>query len=243
MFKIIFSSLRAFFELLADAFYAFREANVIEKAAAVIASILIVWVLKIGYGTFIIDHALLLVMGYVCTYNIYKTRGKQWNYGVAALKFPNVGFYRWRKKFMDRFWLMTFPLSVLSLWIGGFFPYINAIPPESVYCYAFPKEWLGINGQDFMWNGFIIALFDKRIIPLEFLPTWKYPLFNAYAGLYWASIIFFLGFGVAKGRQTAFTKVYSGHSKFLREFAKIFTIAVFWFMIDMAMARFLLWWI
>lgn len=241
MYRTIFELYLFFARTVADAIEAFKEAGWPTRILAVFAGITSGWVLKLFYGTFIIDHAMMTFLGYLVTYNLYKLRGKQWNLGVAALKNPGVSFYGKRKGFFDRFWLMTFPLSIISLWIGGALPYLNLVEPESVYFYAFPASWLGVNGNDFMWNGFIIAFTEKRALPLEFLPTTQYFWFNVYAVLYWLSFPVVLGLAVARGRQTAFLNVYSAHSRLWLERAKVFLIATVWLIIDIAMVRFLYW--
>jgi hypothetical protein len=127
------------------------------------------------------------------------------------------------------------------MWLGGVLPYFNLIPPARVYFGMFPSDWLGVNGNDFMWNGFLIALGIKRVVPLELQPTYHYFWFNLYVILYWLSFIPTLGWAVLKGRQTAFLKLDPLNPKLNLERLKIILLAGIWLIIDLALARFLVW--
>jgi len=142
---------------------------------------------KIGYGTFIVDPALLFIMGYFVTYILYK-------YITPVIRISAV----------RRFFVLLFPLTLLSLWIGGVLPYLNLVDSKDVYLGLLPQWFIGpVSGNDFMWNGLGIHLIFGKLVPEALLPTYQYFWFNVLAIVVWISYLPILGWGVLEGQAAA----------------------------------------
>lgn len=131
-------------------------------------------------ATLLVDPSFLIVLGYAVTFLIYR---------VLVRKFwKSFGVYA----------VFLLPVNIVVLWIGGVLPYFNLMPPENVYFGLVPKEWLGNSGNDFMWNGLTSPILG-RVLPIEFVPTYRYLLFNIYAFLIWLSYPIILGWASLRG--------------------------------------------
>ena len=238
MYNAIVDSYRWFFGGLIGAWEMFRDASWLGRCA----TLFVAWALLstgMFFGTFLIDHSTMILFGYWITYAIYNRRGIQYRVGRAILmaesRDANPSFLRWLKSVLDRLFPITFPVSIIVLWIGGFLPYMNLVPPESVYAGLFPKEWLGVNGNDFMWNGFLLPIIGERIVPLGALSNELTSLGTMYGLLYWASFPFFLGWSVSRGRSTAFLRNRLSTAGLWLERLKILGLFAFWLAVDIAM--------
>src|SRR3989344_16857 len=105
--------------------------------ALVLGLAVIWWTGKIGFGTFIIDPAMLFISGYFITYVLYK-------YAAPRIKISAV----------RRFFVLLFPLSLFGLWIAVALPYFTAVNSSEVYFGLLPQRLVGpVKGNEFMWNG------------------------------------------------------------------------------------------
>lgn len=172
-------------------------------AGIMVALFLTLVALSGWFFTLIVDVPMLLVLGYAITFFIFRVAVREWKW---------LGVYS----------VFLLPVNILALWIGGILPYFNLIAPEAVYFHIFPKEWLGVTGNDFMWNGFILPLTGGRIVPLEVIPTYHYLLFNVYAFLLWLSYPVALGYGAILGYA---------HSQVEAPWYQIFWPELFWMFI------------
>ena len=154
---------------------------------AVVILALFCWFGKIGFGTFVVDPALLYILGYFITYFIYR-------YLTPVLRFSAA----------RRFFTLLFPFTLLSLWAGGIAPYFGLMNSQDVYLGLLPQSIIGpVNGNDFMWNGLGTQLIFGRIVPESLIPTYQYFLFNVLGILVWISFPFILGAGVLRGQAAA----------------------------------------
>lgn len=145
------------------------------------------WFGRIGFGTFIIDPAMLFILGYFVTRFIYKHLTPRIR--ISAIR---------------RFFILLFPISLFSLWIGGILPYFNLVDSGAVYFGLVPQTVIGpVNGNDFMWNGLGVHLIFGRLVPESLLPTYQYLWFNILAILIWLSYLPILGWGVLEGQAAA----------------------------------------
>lgn len=258
MFRAIGVSHRTAYAYWRQAFLSFKDANVIEQIFFVGLAFVLAWKGKVLAGTFVIDHASLIVMPYFITYFIYNRRGL--NYWVSRLSLwvedierglISKGWYalavvigwfnRKSKSFIYKLELWTFPLTFLLMWTLGMIPYFNWMYPPDVYFGIFSESVVGVTGNDFMWNGFLLG-FGLRVVPSEFIPTYHYAIFNIYAVLYWLSFVPVFMFGVSEGRTTAFERFSSClHPYLWKERAKIVAIGIGAIIFDLAMIRFVVW--
>lgn len=145
------------------------------------------WFGRIGFGTFIVDPAMLFISGYFITYFIYKYLA------------PNI-----RISAARRFFVLLFPLSLFGLWVGVALPYFNLVKSSEIYFGLLPQWLVGpINGNDFMWNGLGAQLIFGRLVPKELLPTYEYFWFNLLALAVALSYFPILGWGVLEGQAAA----------------------------------------
>ena len=196
-------------------------------------------VFRLFYGTFIIDHAMLTLIPYFVTYHKSRLGGLDWKIGKSILENPDKTFYKKLKYVSDRGGPISIPITIIAMWIGGTLPYFNLIPAESVYAGLFPAGWLGVNGNDFMWNGFLFPLGIGRIVPLTLQPTHQFALFNIYAVVYWLSLPIVMLLAIAKGRHSAFLKIRGFHSGLFKEKLMIFSLTVFYLIFDATLATLL----
>lgn len=258
MFKAMGTSHRTAYAYLRQAYLSFRDASIIEQTLFVGLAFVLAWKGKVLAGTFVIDHASLIVMPYFITYFIFNRRGlnywvsrlslwvedierdlmsKSW-YALAAV----IGWLnRKTKSFIFKLELWTFPLTFLMMWTLGMMPYFNWIYPPDVYFGIFSESVVGVTGNDFMWNGFLLGFNELRVVPVDLLPTYRYAIFNIYAVLYWLSFIPVFVYGVSQGRTTAFERFHWRHPYLWKERAKIIAIGIGAIIFDLAMIRFLVW--
>ena len=215
----------------------FLDASLSEKIIVLGVSFLIAFVFRIFHGTFVIDHASLILPPYLIAYWLYNRRGVNRRLAEAGFSSPLA---RSLKSPVYRFELMTFPLTLLFMWIGGIMPYFNWIDPVSVYFGIFPVEWLGGTGNYFMWNGFLTA-FGIEVVAPELLPTGLNPFFFGYASLYWLSFIPVFMFGVSEGRALAFLKLHPFHPYLWKHRAKMIMFAALAILADIALIRLVVW--
>jgi hypothetical protein len=205
--------------------------------------VVLILVLKFFFGTFLIDHFMMTIIGYSLTLFVYRPGGFLERKAKKAHRFANepAGNAYWESKiFWEKFFLVSFSLSILSLWIGGLLPYLHLVPPTAVYAGIFPESVVGANGSEFMWNGFIRAI-GLEAVPPKFFPTYKLFWFNVYALYYWLSFIPVLGYVVFRAQRTAFMAISGKHPKLRRQFLGVVALALIWFIIDIAMSQFLVW--
>jgi len=88
--------------------------------AALIVVIAVWWFGRIGFGTFIVDPAMLFICGCFVTYFIFR---------FAVQKSPG---------WLRRFYLMLFIISIILLWLGGILPYYNIVDSKEVYRFINP---------------------------------------------------------------------------------------------------------
>lgn len=238
MFKLALVFYKKFWNDLKLSLKLLRRASFSEKLIVLISAFVFGFMGKFLFGTFIIDHASLIIFPFFITYWLFNRRGFNRKLGDLSLESRTA---RVLKSSIYRFELMTFPLTLFLMWIGGIMPYFNWIPPADVYFGIFPEGWLGRNGNDFMWNGFLLAFGDYRIIPFEMLPTYRYLLFNIYAVIYWLSFIPTFMWGVSEGRSLAGLKVHGLHPYVWKRSARVILISVFALIFDAAMALFVRW--
>ncbi len=155
--------------------------------AAAIAILVFCFLGKIGFGTFIVDPALLFINGYFMTYILYKCV-------IPRVKISGV----------RRFCVLLFPITLLSLWLGGVLPYFNLVSSKDVYMGLLPQWFIGsLQGNDFMWNGLGIHLLFGKLVPEALLPTYQYFGFNVLAVVVWILYLPILGWGVLEGQAAA----------------------------------------
>jgi hypothetical protein len=154
-------------------------------ASVFVGLILLTITLSGWFFTLIIDLPLLLVMGFFMTYFIYR----------YLIKVP----FLWP---LRKFYPLLFPISIIALYLGGILPYFNLIAPEKVYFNLIPSQFLGISGNDFMWNGLILP-FLGRIVPLNLIPTYHSIAFTIVAIEIWLAMPFVLGFACLLGWSSA----------------------------------------
>lgn len=154
-------------------------------ASVTVGLILLILALSGWFFTLIVDLPLLLVMGFFMTYFIYR----------YLIKVP----FLWP---LRKFYPLLFPISIISLYFGGILPYFNLIAPEKVYFNLIPASFLGVSGNDFMWNGLILPLFG-RIVPLNLIPTYHSIAFTIVAIEIWLAMPFILGLACLLGWSTA----------------------------------------
>ncbi|MDO8516438.1 MAG: hypothetical protein Q7S28_04250 [bacterium] len=171
--------------------------------------------LQIGFGTFVVDPLTLVVPGYVVTYLIYS-------------KLPDY----FRRGGWAKFWILTFPGTLIALSIGAWLPYFNIVPSGSVYGGLLPQSFVGpVQGNDFMWNGlglmngFWIFPGFGRVVPESLTPTYQYFWFNVLAFVIWASYPLCLGYGVLVGQHTALRRK-SNKWAFVRRLIAIILIGI-----------------
>ena len=103
-----------------------------------------------------------------------------------------------------RFFVLTFPLSLILLTIGVVLPYFNLVDSSDIYLGLLPQWFVGsLNGNDFMWNGLGAQFIFGQLVPESLIPTYNYFWFNALALLNWASYPVILGWGVLEGQAAA----------------------------------------
>lgn len=130
---------------------------------SVIFCVSVIAVGRIGLGTFLIDYFMLITLGFLNSRWLYGRNGP-----VTRLK---------PKKTWRRFLLLLYPISFLSLWILGSLAYWDFISSGGAYFGLVPESWIGTpDGNDFMWNGFLIRLLGTRVVPLSFIPTYNFCL-------------------------------------------------------------------
>lgn len=145
------------------------------------------WFGRIGFGTFIVDPAMLFIGGYFITYLIYKYLA------------PNI-----RVSAVRRFFVLLFPLSLFGLLVGATLPYFNVVDSSKIYFGLLPQWFVGpLNGNDFMWNGLGAQFIFGRLVPEELLPTYKYFWFNLLAAAIALSYFPILGWAVLDGKAAA----------------------------------------
>jgi hypothetical protein len=145
------------------------------------------WLGRIGFGTFIVDPAMLFIFGYFITYLIYK-------YLAPAIQVSAI----------RRFFVLLFPLSLLGLWVGVLLPYFNLVKSSEIYFGVLPQWFIGSeNGNDFMWNGLGVQFIFGRLVPEELLPTYERFWFNFLAAAVAISYFPILGLGVLEGQAAA----------------------------------------
>jgi hypothetical protein len=160
--------------------------------------------LKIGIGTFIIDPFMLTFLGYVSTRSIYRENGP-----ITRLR---------PKKFWRKFLPALLPANIIVLWVLGALAYANIITSVGAYAHLIPLSAIGtLDGNDFMWNGFIMVLFGKRLVPLGLIPTYNHcqiiqnagflsqltSLFTLWGIVVWLSMPVILGWAAVKGNGHA----------------------------------------
>lgn len=153
--------------------------------SALVGLILLAIALSGWFFTLIIDLPLLLVMGFFMTYFIYRY--------LIKVKFL------WP---LRKLYPLLFPISILSLYLGGILPYFNLIAPEKVYFNLIPVQFLGLSGNDFMWNGLILP-FLGRIVPLDIIPTYHNWAFTIVAIEIWIAMPFVLVYACMRGWSSA----------------------------------------
>lgn len=126
-------------------------------------------------------------------------------FGAYAIgQFVRGGAVRLRPK---RFWRILFvalgPLSIFGIWYGGIMTYWRFQSAEAVYLGLAPTWFIGMSdGNDFMWNGFLLPLLGERIVPLEMIPTSG--AFTIWGILLWLSQPIAFGLAVLKGNADAY---------------------------------------
>ncbi len=131
------------------------------------------------FFTLLIDWSMLLIMGYIMSFFVYRFLSRRWKWmGVAVI--------------------LLLPVTILSLYAGGILPYFDKMMPEQVYFHLLPKEILGITGNDFMWNGFLLVTVG-RVVPLSIQPTYQYLGFNIFAALIWLGMLIVLPWASLRG--------------------------------------------
>lgn len=153
--------------------------------SVVVGLILLTIALSGWFFTLIVDLPLLLVMGFLMTYFIYRYLIK------VQFLWP-----------LRKLYPFLFPISIFSLYAGGILPYFNLITPEKVYFNLIPTQFLGTSGNDFMWNGLILP-FLGRIVPLSVIPTYHSIAFTIVAIEIWLAMPFVLGFACILGWSSA----------------------------------------
>jgi hypothetical protein len=143
----------------------------------------------VGAGTFAIDHCMLVFFGYWTTRGIFR----------------QGGLVTWCRP--KPFWRVIFvalaPLSIFSIWYGGVVTYWRLAPAGSVYFDLIPLSAIGMtDGNDFMWNGFLLPLIGHRIVPLNLIPTSG--AFTAWGIFLWLSQPIAFGWAVLKGNADAY---------------------------------------
>lgn len=187
-----------------------------KKIAGVLVAVALLLIALSGwFFTLLVDIPMLLVLGYAVTFFIYRVPARKWKF---------IGVYA----------AFLFPINILMLWVGGVLPYLNLMTPEAVYFYVLPAKWLGISGNDFMWNGLTLPIIG-RILPLESVPTYRHFLFNAYALLLW--FCYPLALGLASLRAYAHSLVNAPWYRiFFPELLKRILLAVVIFVVTSGIA-------
>lgn len=171
------------------------------------------------FFTLTLDLSLIIIFAYPISFLVYRLAKKQ----------PWMGKWAW----------ILILVSVLALWSGGIPPYFNLMEPEDVYFGMVPSEWLGENGNDFMWNGLTLPIIG-RIVPLEMTPTYQFPLFTIYAVFVWLMMPFAM-IGVARfGRADAQADI-PWQKIFFPELGRMFLLAAAVFISNAANIKFLVW--
>lgn len=247
MFNSCLAYYRIAFNYWGEAISSFKKAALVEKILFGGLAFFLAYVGRIFYGTFLIDHFSLFVFPYFISYFLFNRRGLNYWLGQFYLSLESSGpsifasAIRLFRAFVYKFELWTFPLTLLLMWVGGLMPYFNLIYPPDVYFGIFPESVVGVLGNDFMWNGFLLAFRGARLVPLELIPTYKYFIFNIYAVLYWLSFIPVFMWGLSEGRSSAFLKLHLFHPFLWKERIKIIMIGVAWLLFDAAMILLVVW--
>lgn len=156
-------------------------------AGLTLAILAIWWAGKIGFGTFIVDPALLFIMGYFVTYILYK-------YAAPRIKISAI----------RRFFVLLFPLTLIGLWAGVALPYFNVVNSSEVYFGLLPQWLVGpVNGNEFMWNGLGVEYLFGKLVPESLTPTYNHFWFNVLAGAVAILYLPILGWGVLEGQAAA----------------------------------------
>ena len=167
------------------------------------------WLGRIGFGTFIVDPAMLFILGYFVTQAIYK-------YLTPRIKISAV----------RRFFVLLFPLTLISLWLGGILPYLNLVNSSDIYFGLLPQWLVGPSeGNDFMWNGLGIQFLFGDLVPAPLIPTYHYLGFNILAALIWIAYLPILGWGVLEGQAAALITD-CRFSRLIREWLRIIAIGI-----------------
>lgn len=165
---------------------------------------LILLALSGWFFTLIVDLSMLIVFGYSITFFIYRVLTRKWKWmGVQAL--------------------LLLPTNIIALWLGGVLPYFNVIRGENVYFNLIPSHFIGVNGNDFMWNGLILPWIG-RIVPLDMLPTYQYPLFTVWAVIIWLAMPLVLGWASLRGFSHSLVDA-PWYKIFFPEFFKMLALA------------------
>ena len=176
------------------------------------------------FFTLMVDLPMIIVLGYATSYFLFK---------VVTPKLPWFGVFA----------PALIPLSIIALYFGGILPYFNLMEPEAVYFYLLPKSWLGISGNDFMWNGLTLPLIG-RVMPLEMLPTsqnfFLHPI-NLFAYAIWALMPIAMIWSSLCGAADAIDDRISWHKIFIPNLLKMILIAVSVWILLMSITRFLIW--
>lgn len=172
------------------------------------------------FFTLLVDWPMLLALGYLISFVIFRFL---------------TGYWRW----LSTLAVLLLPISVLGLYAGGIPPYFNLIPPEQVYFHLIPKEFLGLTGNDFMWNGFLLPTVG-RIVPLSIQPTYQYLGFNLFAVFIWLGMWPVLGWASAQGYIDAIMPV-PWHKVLFRGLLKMLFLAVISQILLSAITLWLVW--
>jgi hypothetical protein len=186
--------------------------------------LLLLWSVSGWFFTLIVDLSMIIVSGYVISYLLFKFITPRW---------PWIGVFA----------PFLLPLSVLALYVGGLLPYFNLMEPEAVYFYLLPKSWLGISGNDFMWNGLTLPLIG-RVMPLEMIPTCKnFPLhpINLFAYVIWTLMPVVMVWSSLCGSADAVDNRMAWYKIFVPNLLKMILLAVIVWILLMSIARFLVW--